>query len=146
MMAKIITMNGGYIMKEGCYAVYNGKEYEAELWSELNEKGMIMLISKDDVDLKKGFIRDKKFGTIKKVKKVELTNAYYVETFVKIQGIKVKVTGVDGNNISIYSNDYNTFRKLKMKQFEPFVYFKSVREDEIEDKYEEKKSIWGFSE
>lgn len=37
-------------MKEGCYAVYNEKIYEAELWSELNQRGMIMLISKEDAD------------------------------------------------------------------------------------------------
>ena len=42
-------------MDEGSYAVYNGKIYGAELWSELNQKGMIILISKDDVDLKKRF-------------------------------------------------------------------------------------------
>lgn len=133
-------------MKEGSYAVYNGKVYEAELWSELNQKGMIMLISKDDVDLKRGFVRDKKFGTIKKVRKDELTNAYYIENFVKIRGVKVKVTGVEGDNVSIYSNDYNTFRKLNMRQFESFVYFKCVKKDEVEEELEEKKSIWGFSE
>jgi len=132
-------------MKEGSYAVYNEKIYEAETWSELNQKGIIMLISKDDEDLKKGFIRDKKFGTIKKVKRDELTGAYYVQNFVKIKGVKVKVIGHEGEDISIYSNDYNAFRKLNMKQFEPFVYVKLVKKDEIEEEIEEKEPIWGFS-
>ncbi len=133
-------------MDEGSYAVYNGKIYGAELWSELNQKGMIILISKDDVDLKKGFVRDKIYGTIKRVKKDELTDAFYIQNFVKIQGVKVKVTGVEGDNISICSNDYNTYRKLKMRQFEPFVYFKLVKRDETEEEIEEKKPIWGFGE
>ena len=133
-------------MKEGCYAVYNGKVYEAELWSELNKKGIIMIISKDDADLKKGFVRDKKFGTIKKVKRDELIDAYYIQNFVKIQGIKVKVIGEEEDNISIYSNDYNAFRKLNMNQFEPFVYVKLVKKDEIEEEFEEKGAIWGFGE
>ena len=132
-------------MKEGTYAVYNGKVYEAELWSELNKKGIIMLISKDDADLNKGFVRYKTFGTIKKVRKDELTNAYYIQNFVKIHGMKVKVIGTEGDDISITSNDYNTFRKLNMKQFEPYVYIKLVKKDEIEEEFEEKKAIWGFS-
>ncbi|HEY8803900.1 MAG TPA: hypothetical protein VIM42_02115 [Clostridium sp.] len=133
-------------MEEGSYAVYNGEIYGAELWSELNQKGMIMLISKNDVDLKKGFVRNKIYGTIKKINKEELTDAFYIQNFVKIQGVQVKVIGVERNNISIYSNDYNTYRKLKMRQFEPFVYFKLVKKDEIEEEIEEKKPIWGFGE
>ena len=132
-------------MKEGTYAVYDGKVYEAELWSELNKKGIIMLISKDDTDLNKGFVQYKTFGTIKKVRKDELTNAYYIQNFVKIQGMKVKVIGVEGDDISITSNDYNTFRKLNMKQFEPYVYIKLVKKKDIEEEFEEKKAIWGFS-
>ena len=133
-------------MKEGCYAVYNDKVYEAELWSELNKKGIIMLISKDDVDLKDGFMRDKSFGTIKKVKKEELTDAYYIQTFAIIQGVRVKVIGEEEDNMSIYSNDYSIYRKLKMKQYEPFVYSKLVSKYEIEELIEEKKPIWGFNE
>lgn len=132
-------------MKEGTYAVYDGKVYEAELWSELNKKGIIMLMSKDDTDLNKGFARYKTFGIIKKVRKDELTNAYYIQNFAKIRGMKVKVIGVEGDDISITSNDYNTFRKLNMKQFEPYVYIKLVKKDEIEEEFEEKKAIWGFS-
>ncbi|MBU3181238.1 hypothetical protein [Clostridium psychrophilum] len=132
-------------MKEGTYAVYNGKVYEAELWSELNKKGIIMLISNDDTDLNKGFVQYKTYGIIKKVRKDELTNAYYIQNFAKVQGIKVKVIGVEGDDISITSNDYNIFRKLNMKQFEPYVYIKLVKKKDIEEEFEEKKAIWGFS-
>lgn len=131
-------------MKEGSYAVYKGKIYEADLSTDPKEKGLIMLISYDESDLNNGFVRDRIFGIIKNVRRDELTTAYYLQTYAKVQGVSVKVTEIQGDNIYIYSNDYNTFQKLDMEQYEPLVYHKWIKKDAVETMWEEKKPIWGF--
>lgn len=121
-------------MKNGRYAIYNGKEYSADY---IKGKGII-LRSYDEKDLQKGFQEyngfDKSIVGIKFVDKSQVSEFYRARTIAKYQGYTFEVVDEIGNQISIVTmvGDYQEWKRLEMKCIDKGVYQKWIDRDEAE--------------
>ena len=88
-------------MKDGEYAIYKGNEYTIYN-GELDNKNVILLLSHDRTDLKKGFKssyseeymqRYDFFTCEKEVPKSEITEAYEIRTHAKYKGVSASIMG-----------------------------------------------------
>ena len=88
-------------MKDGEYAIYKGNEYTIYN-GELDNKNVILLLSHDRADLKKGFKssyseeymqRYDFFTCEKEVPKSEITEAYEIRTHAKYKGVSASIMG-----------------------------------------------------
>ncbi|MEH7402930.1 hypothetical protein V7148_18325 [Gottfriedia acidiceleris] len=132
------------MIKRGQYGIYQGREYS--LGSEDGE--FVNLISRDSSESKYGFIPHPLNNRVflKKVKKVELENAYYIATYAIYKGREFGIAAGDGSTNSIIIGTTNSseadelgMRCVNKSEYEMEVELKDVQ------LMEKKKPIWGFS-
>lgn len=98
-------------LRNGTYAVYNGKEYKKSTKKSLT--GIIRLISWDKNDLKNGFLCYESqsfmskygFSCEKEVPKSEITEAYNIRTYAVYKGVNASIVGWEKDNkVELYTN------------------------------------------
>jgi hypothetical protein len=127
-------------MRNGVYAVYKGKEYEAGRSVESN---VIVLRSYNPNDVSKGFSLYKGIVYVKRVQKSELEEVYRITTYAEYKGIKFQAIKEDGDKILLSGviGDYRVFESLGMKMVDKGVYEKWVDKSDVTAIYEEKEPL-----
>ena len=129
------------LMKNGLYAIYNGKEYTSGGMGE----GKIILRSTDIGDVKNGFELCKPFYIkneirdivcLKILDKSEVDSYYRLRTKAIYQGYEFEVVEEKGDEISIVTmvGDYRNWLNLGMKCIDRYVYQKWINKSEAEIK------------
>ncbi|AUG56153.1 hypothetical protein [Acetivibrio saccincola] len=127
-------------MRNGVYAVYKGKEYEAGRSVESN---VIVLRSYNPNDVSKGFSLYKGIVYVKRVQRSELEEVYRISTFADYKGIKLRAMKEDRGKILLVGivGDYRIFESLGMKMVDKGVYEKWVDKSDVTAIYEEKEPL-----
>lgn len=123
------------------YCIYEGNEY---IISKLDD-GMYKLISRNKNDLNRGFKETFPKVYVKIVSLKEITSAYSVSTFCKYKGYRFQIVREKDEKILIHTGDYNLYQQLDLDFVEKGAYDKWVDRDEIEELWEEKEGIYGFT-
>jgi hypothetical protein len=120
-------------VKNGTFAIYQGKEYSAELLS----MGEIMLRSSDREDLQKGFEPfdeyDVDFLYAKYVDKDEIERMYRIQAYARYREEKFLAEEEKDGKVCIYSmsGDWNKWKEMGMKQEDKGVFFMWVPREEV---------------
>lgn len=124
-------------MRNGIYAIYKGKEYEAGTM----ESDVFLLRSYDHNDVSRGFSLYKGIVYVKRLQRSDLEEVYRITTFAEYKGTKLQAIKEDGNKILLSGvvGDYRVFESLGMDIVEKGVYQKWVNKSDVAAIYEEKK-------
>jgi hypothetical protein len=124
------------------FAVYKGKEYQAE---KDYERDRIFLLSRNPQDTKNGFVEVAKLAYEKEVTTSELDTAYFVYTFAQYKGFKFQISLIEeGKALLVHTSSDTPIKHLGFKWVEPHVFEKWVPVEELESVFEENRPIWGF--
>lgn len=126
-------------MKNGLYAIYNGREYEAGV----KEDGSITLRSNDSNDLKNGFTLYKNIIYIKRVKSNGVESIYSAITYADYNGCKCQVIKEIDDKLLLNAilGDYKIFVSLGFDMVDRGVYNKWVNAKDVESVYEIREAI-----
>jgi len=130
-------------MREGCYAVYRGKEYRASISPEIKDKDIIMLITDDISELNNGFTKGF-YGITKKVKRKELETAYDIKNYVIYKGFQFQVSDIKNCEVLIYSNCWTDCQTFNMDTTDKYTYHKWICINDVEKMLEKKEPLWEF--
>lgn len=134
-------------VKNGRYAIYNSKEYEADKANShsIDEKIMI-LISYDTVDLYYGFIEVSPNRYVKKVPFSEIETAYSINTKGTYKNLSITILEQIDDRYKIHHVENGlAAEKLGFTKIEPGWFEKIVPIFDVENIYEKKTPLWGFN-
>lgn len=119
-------------MKSGYYTEYEGKEYRLA-----QEKGMFFLISEDDSDVQKGFVKlanpyDSRKLYEKKISIEEINKVEYIYTVAIYQGMRVGIESSTKDTVLLATSDKIFYEKYGFEEVDRNVYMKDVPFDEVE--------------
>lgn len=126
-------------MRNGIYAIYMGKEYEAGY----KDPETLILRSSNSSDLDNGFSLHKGIIYTKSVHRRDLKQVYKISTIATYKGYKFEVLKEDGDKIllSVMSGDYRIYENLGMDMVDRGIYQKWVNKNEVTSLYEEKNTM-----
>ena len=125
------------MIKNGKYCTFKNLEYELTM----DMDGNLLIISKDPLLLKEGFIDVYESGVYSKVvKSSELSNCHRVSIKGKIKGEIVNVYREDKYNYYVGTSDAEVARKLGLERTDKYYYEKWVPKNEV-GIFEERKEI-----
>lgn len=129
--------------RNASYAVYKGKEYLAERDYEQNK---IYLLSTDSKELQNGFLAITQHDFEKEVTVSELDSAYTVFTYAYFGGFKFNLEEIENEKgLLVHTGSHPHLHQLGFEMVEPHVFEKWVPLEELENIFEEKTPIWGFT-
>jgi hypothetical protein len=133
-------------IKHGFYALYKGREYEANKpYTPAGQVEMLILISSDRQDMKYGFTEAAPDRYILRVPLNEVQSAYSIYTKAEYKGLPVTISKRIGNNFEIYhTSNGPAAESLGFTKIEPGHYEKKVSVSEVDNIHEVKQSLWGF--
>ncbi len=130
-------------MRNGIWALYNGKEFE------IIEHGnnSYELFTKDSSMRNFGFVLDNTGHYCKHVMRDEIQSAYEIRYFARYRGKEFPVFQEEENKVLIGSGGHgpDIIKDYSFVQVDRFEYEKWVAKNEIEQLYEVKIPVWGFT-
>lgn len=116
-------------MKDGQYATYQGREYEANKIGD----DEFELLSQDPLDIVKGFYPDGAGGLVKYVSRSEVTRPRWVETWALHLGQYCQVVDESDDQYLLITNSRSRLDEaLGFSEVEPGFYEKWTDTDEID--------------
>ncbi|MGM7703479.1 hypothetical protein ACSVDE_17235 [Pseudalkalibacillus sp. Hm43] len=133
-------------VKNGRYAIYNSKEYEADKAnSDYNDAKIMILISYEAVDQKNDFIEVSPNRYVKRVSFSEIETAYSINTKGTYKRLPITILEQFGDQYKIHHVENGlAAEKLGFIKIEPGWFEKVVPIHDVENIYEKKTPLWGF--
>lgn len=127
-------------MRRDIYGVYKGKEYRLVK----KEDETFNLISNDPNDQGNGFTPYHQSVFLKNVDRLEIEDAYYIDTFCMYKGYRFQVAKERDGKVLIHTGDRSLQQVFQLDMLELGVYEKWVDKKELDNEWEEKSEVYNF--